>query len=117
MKRAEEIIIKPIITEHSTDGLADGLYTFQVAKGATKPEIRRAVEELFGVKVIRVNTMNVSGKHKRMGYTSGKTSAWKKAVVQIDLDPQDTVYLTEGGKEKKLERKYNTVIEELGFGQ
>lgn len=117
MKRAEEIIIKPIITEHSTDGLADGLYTFQVAKTATKPEIRRAVEALFGVKVLRVNTMHVGGKYKRMGYTSGKTPSWKKAVVQIDLDPQDEVYLTKGGKEQKIDRKYKTVVEELGIGQ
>ncbi len=117
MKAAHDIIIRPVITERSTSVIADGRYTFQVAKEATKPEIRKAVEELFGVKVLKVNTLRVDGKSKRVGVHQGKTSDWKKAVVQIDLDPETETYLTEGGKEKKVERKYKTVIEEFGFGQ
>lgn len=117
MKNAHDIIIKPIITERSANLLADGCYTFQVAEDATKPEIRRAVEQLFGVKVLKVNTLHVSGKDKRVGVHRGRTASWKKAVVQIDLDPQGETYLTEGGKEQQVERKYKTVIEEFGFGQ
>lgn len=117
MKNAHDIIIKPVITERSTMLLADGRYTFQVAPEATKPEIRRAVEELFGVKVLKVNTSRVDGKEKRVGVHRGRTASWKKAVVQIDMDPEADTYLTEGGKENKVERKYKTVIEEFGFGQ
>ena len=62
---AEEIIIKPIVTEKSSADLQDGKYTFRVAKKATKIEIKRAVEKLFGVKVLKVNTMTVKGKEKR----------------------------------------------------
>lgn len=117
MKNAHDIIIRPIITERSTTLLADGRYTFEVAKDATKPEIRRAVEELFGVKVLKVNTSRVDGKMKRMGVHSGRTASWKKAVVQIDMDPAEESYLDEGGKEKTVDRKYKTVINEFGFGQ
>lgn len=117
MKDLHDVIIKPVITEHTMEVLADGVYTFQVAKAATKPEIRQAVEKLFGVKVLKVNTMNVSGKAKRVGYHQGVTPSWKKAIVTIDLDPSEDTYLVEGGKEKKLDRKYKTVIEEFGFGQ
>ena len=117
MKSPQEIIIKPIITEHSTDGLADGVYTFEVNKHATKPEIRQAVEKLFGVKVLKVNTINVRGKEKRMGYTKGHTPSIKKAMVTIDLEPGQETYLGEGGKEVSVDRKYKTSIEELGIGQ
>ncbi len=117
MKAAQDIIIKPVITERSSGALAEGRYTFEVAKTATKPEIRQAVEELFGVKVLKVNTMHVAGKAKRVGVHQGKTSDWKKAIVQIDLEPASETYLGEGGKEQKTDRKYKTVIEEFGFGQ
>ena len=83
-KVAQDIIIKPIITEHSMDCLAQGKYTFKVAKSANKIEIAKAVEKLFkGVKVAKVNTVSVRGKKKRMGRNEGYTSAWKKAIVTL----------------------------------
>ena len=83
-KTAQDIIIKPIITEHSMDCLQNGKYTFKVAKTANKVEIAKAVEKLFkGVKVAKVNTMNVRGKMKRMGRNEGYTPAWKKAIVTL----------------------------------
>jgi large subunit ribosomal protein L23 len=83
---AQEVIIKPIITERSMDLLQLGKYTFKVAKGAGKIEIKKAVEELFGVKVKSVNTMNCLGRKKRMGANSGFTPAWKKAIVTLKED-------------------------------
>ncbi len=86
-KTAQDIIIRPIITENSMDGLADRKYTFKVAKNANKIEIKKAVEQLFkDVKVEKVNTMNVRGKKKRMGRNEGYTPAWKKAIVTITPD-------------------------------
>ncbi len=117
MKSPYEIIKRPIITERSAEGMADGRYTFEVAKDAKKPEIRKAVEELFEVKVLKVNTMNIPGKKKRVGMNQGYTSNWKKAVVQIDTNPEESKYLGEGGKEVKSDRKYKSSIEDLGFGQ
>ena len=67
-----DIIRKPIITEKSMAGLAEKKYTFEVAVGANKLEIRKAIEEIFGVKVKKVNTINVLGKYKRMGANIGK---------------------------------------------
>ena len=83
MKFAQDIILKPIITEKSMDGISSKRYTFKVAADATKPEIAKAVEELFGVKVAKVNTMHVRGKSRRMGKYEGKTSDWKKAIVTL----------------------------------
>ena len=84
MKAPQDIIIAPIITEKSMDGLASKKYTFKVATGATKIEIAKAVEALFpGTKVAKVNTMNVSGKAKRMGLHQGYRSDWKKAIVTL----------------------------------
>ena len=86
-KTAQDIIIRPIITENSMDGLADRKYTFKVAKDANKIEIKKAVEQLFkDVKGEKVNTMNVRGKKKRMGRNEGYTPAWKKAIVTITPD-------------------------------
>ncbi|MCM1165482.1 MAG: 50S ribosomal protein L23 [Lachnospiraceae bacterium] len=83
-KVAQDIIIKPIITEHSMDCLAQGKYTFKVAKDANKIEIAKAVEQLFkGVKVAKVNTISVRGRKKRMGRNEGYTSDWKKAIVTL----------------------------------
>ncbi|MCX4357139.1 MAG: 50S ribosomal protein L23 [Oscillospiraceae bacterium] len=83
-KVAQDIIIKPIITEHSMDCLAQGKYTFKVAKSANKIEIAKAVEQLFkGVKVAKVNTVSVRGRKKRMGRNEGYTSDWKKAIVTL----------------------------------
>ena len=83
MKLAADIILKPIITEKSMDGIADKRYTFKVAKDATKPEIAKAVEEMFGVEVKKVNTMNVKSKPKRLGVHAGQTRSWKKAIVTL----------------------------------
>ena len=86
MKMVQDIIIKPIITEASMDKLSDKVYTFEVAKNATKPEIANAVEVMFGVKVARVNTINMKKKPKRLGVHFGYTSEWKKAVVTLTAD-------------------------------
>ena len=86
MKPAQDIIIKPVITEKSMDGLQVGKYTFKVAKDATKPEIKKAVEKLFGVEVAKVTTMNVNGKMKRLGRYQGMTASWKKAIVTLTED-------------------------------
>lgn len=83
-KAAQDIILKPIITEHSMGCLAEGKYTFKVAKSANKIEIAKAVEKLFkGVKVAKVNTVSVRGRKKRMGRSEGYTSDWKKAIVTL----------------------------------
>ena len=110
---AEDVIIKPIITEKSNDGLQEGKYTFKVNKKATKVEIAKAVEKLFEVKVLKVNTMTVKGKEKRVGRNVGMTSDWKKAIVTIDTNPADKTYLGKGGKEVKASKKYKTSIDEF----
>ncbi|EGC03912.1 MULTISPECIES: 50S ribosomal protein L23 [Ruminococcus] len=84
MKNAHDIIIKPIITEDSMDRLADNKYTFKVAKDANKVEIAKAVEEIFDVKVAKVNTISVKGKEKRMGRYTGFRPDWKKAIVTLE---------------------------------
>ena len=111
--KPEEIIIKPIVTEKSNTGLQVGKYTFKVAKKATKVDIANAVEALFNVKVLSVNTMMVKGKEKRMGAHSGMRPDWKKAIVTIETNPSEEKYLTKGGKEVKLEKKYKDSIEEF----
>ena len=89
MKFAQDIILKPIITEKSLDGIANKRYTFKVAADATKPEIASAVEELFGVKVAKVNTINMKKKPKRLGYHFGYTSEWKKAIVTLTASSKE----------------------------
>ena len=86
MKMAQDIIIKPIITEDSMMGIASKKYTFKVANDANKLEIAKAVEELFGVKVAKVNTVTVNGKMRRYGRFEGYTASWKKAVVTLTED-------------------------------
>ena len=86
MKFAQDIIIKPIITENSMMGIADKKYTFQVAKDANKIEIAKAVEELFGVKVSKVNTISVRGRFRRQGIKGGYTPATKKAIVTLTAE-------------------------------
>ena len=87
MKLAHDIVVKPIITERSMALINEGKYTFEVLKSANKIEIATAIETLFpGTKVASVNTMNVSGKTKRMGKNVGTTRSWKKAVVTIKAD-------------------------------
>ena len=110
---AEEIIIAPVVTEKSNNDMQEGKYTFKVSKKATKVEIAKAVEKLFGVKVLKVNTMNVGGKTKRVRYVAGKTPDWKKAIVTIDTDPKAISYLGKGGKEVKGTKKYKDSIEEF----
>ncbi len=110
---AEDIIIAPVVTEKSNDELQEGKYTFKVNKKATKVEIAKAVEKLFNVKVLRVNTINVNGKNKRVGYHVGKTSDWKKAIVTIDTNPEEKTYLAKGGKLTKVSKKYKDSIDEF----
>ena len=87
MKFVQDIIRRPIITEQVMDSLADKRYAFEVSKDATKPEIAKAVEEMFeGVKVAKVRTLNMKKKPKRLGVHFGYTSAWKKAVVTLKED-------------------------------
>ena len=83
---AQDIILRPIITENSMDGIADRKYTFEVAKDANKIEIAKAVEELFEVKVAKVNTVNVDGKLRRYGRFEGYTASRKKAIVTLTED-------------------------------
>ncbi len=110
---AEDIIVRPVVTEKSNDAMQEGKYTFKVNKNATKVEIANAVEKLFEVKVLKVNTISVKGKSKRVGYHQGKTSDWKKAIVTIDTNPADTTYIGKGGKEVKASKKYKDSIEEF----
>ena len=85
-KLAQDIILRPIITENSMDGIADRKYTFEVAKDANKIEIAKAVEELVEVKVAKVNTINVDGKLRRYGRFEGFTASKKKAIVTLTED-------------------------------
>ena len=100
MKAAQDIIIRPIITEQATDNLALNKYTFQVGKDANKLEIKQAVEELFNVEVVKVNTVNCDGKQKRMGRFVGKTASYKKAVVTINPEPENAKGTKRGDKKK-----------------
>ncbi|SCW37372.1 large subunit ribosomal protein L23 [Ruminococcaceae bacterium YRB3002] len=117
MKAPQDVILAPVITEKSAAVIDDGKYTFKVATGANKLEIKDAVEKLFGVKVIGVNITNYDGKVKRQRYTFGRTPAYKKAIVTIDTEGKDRSYLVKGGKASKASGKFKTSIEEFGFGQ
>ncbi len=86
MKLANEIVIAPVITEKSMYGIPNKKYTFKVAKDSNKIEIARAVETLFGVKVVKVNTVSVKGRFKRMGRNEGYRPDWKKAIVTLSDD-------------------------------
>lgn len=83
MKTPYDVIIKPIISEMSMDEAHNKKYTFQVARGANRTQVKAAIEEIFGVEVAKVNTMNVIGKVKRMGRNVGMTASTKKAVVTL----------------------------------
>lgn len=117
MRAPEDVIRKPYITEKSNAEMSLGKYTFVVDTKATKIEVKLAVEKLFGVKVLKVNTMNYEGKTKRMGVHVGPRASWKKAIVSIDLDPKPDTYLAEGGKQVISNKKYKTSIEEFGVAQ
>ena len=96
MKFAQDIVIRPIITEKSMMGFAEGKYTFEVAKTANKVEIKKAIEEIFpGVKVDKVATMNMLGKIKRMGRSEGRRNNWKKAIVTL-TESSKTIEFFEG---------------------
>ena len=84
-----DIIIEPVLSEKSYDGIAMKRYTFKVATDATKPEIAKAVEELFGVEVAKVNVINMKKKPKRVGYHYGYTAEWKKAIVTLTADSKE----------------------------
>ncbi len=87
MANVYDIIIRPIITERSMAATGEKKYVFEVAPTAGKIEIKNAVEEIFGVKVAKVNTLNMQGKAKRMGYRpAGRRPSWKKAMVTLTAD-------------------------------
>ena len=95
MPTIHRTIVRPLITEKSSAAYQDrGEYTFEVHPDATKPQIRTAIEQLFGVKVTGVWTLNVRGKEKRMGKTVGRRPNWKKAIVK--LREGDTIEIFEG---------------------
>ncbi len=90
MKTAYDIVIRPIITEQSMEDMDIKKYVFEVAKDATKVEVAKAIEEIFGVRVIKVTTINVKGKKKRVGANpEGCTKSWKKAVVKLSEDSKN----------------------------
>ena len=89
MKAPQDIIIAPVITEKSMAGIATKKYTFKVATDATKIDIANAVEELFGVKVAKVNTISVRGRYRRQGMHAGYTAKSKKAIVTLTADSKE----------------------------
>ena len=96
MTKAYDIIKRPVITEQSMEQTEMKRYTFEVAKTANKIEIAKAVEEIFGVKVAKVNTLNMKGKAKRLGrYPEGRRPNWKKAIVTLTADSK-SIELFEG---------------------
>ena len=96
MKTAQDIILKPIITEESKTGIMVKKYTFKVAKDANKIEIAKAIETVFpGTKVLKVNTMNVRGHERRQGIHSGYTPSWKKAIVTLTEDSKEIEFFND----------------------
>ncbi len=89
MKTAYDVVIRPIITETSMEGMAENKYTFEVLKTANKIEIKNAIETIFGVDVEYVHTLNVKGKKKRLGRNEGYRRSWKKAVVKLKPESKD----------------------------
>ena len=83
---ARDIILAPVITEKAVGMLSEKKYTFRVADKANKIEIAKAVEEIFGVQVAKVNTISMKGRLRRMGRNEGYTSDWKKAIVTLKPD-------------------------------
>ena len=86
---AYDIIIKPVVTERSMENMESKRYTFKVDTRANKSEIKKSLETIFGVKVKQVNTMNITGKKKRMGANVGKRPDWKKAIVTLTEDSKE----------------------------
>ena len=112
---AEEVIIKPIVTERSSMDLQEGKYTFKVNKKATKVEIKNAVQKLFGVKVTNVATMIVKGSMKTRNGKQYKTADWKKAIVTVATEIPTLTYKGKAGKEVKATKSFNTEIKEFGL--
>ena len=92
MKSIENVIVRPLITEKSMEGLAEKRYVFEVERSATKADIAAAVEAMFGVQVASVNTINMKKKPKRLGVHMGYTSEWKKAVVTLTEDSKTIAF-------------------------
>ena len=93
---SSQVILAPIVSEKSYQGTADGKYTFKVHQDAHKTQVRQAVEELFDVKVTRVNIVKVQAKPKRRGLFKGTRPGWKKAIVQLRAG--DTIEIFEGAQ-------------------
>lgn len=91
---ARSVIVRPVVSEKSYALLAANKYTFRVHARATKTQVRHAVQQIFGVRVQGVRTVNVKAKPKRRGVTAGKRREWKKAIVT--LHPEDSIELFEG---------------------
>jgi large subunit ribosomal protein L23 len=91
---ARQVILEPVVSEKSYALMADGKYTFRIDDRAHKTQVKRAVEEIFSVRVVEVRTMKVQSKPKRRGLHSGRTRGWKKAIVK--LAPGDRIELFEG---------------------
>ncbi|GIP36260.1 50S ribosomal protein L23 [Paenibacillus sp. J2TS4] len=89
MKNPRDIIKRPLITERSADMMAEKKYVFEVDIKANKTQIRQAIEEIFKVKVVKVNTLRVPGKPKRYGRYSGYRPDWKKAFVSLSPDSKE----------------------------
>ncbi|MFW5985728.1 MAG: 50S ribosomal protein L23 [Halanaerobiales bacterium] len=93
MKDPRDVIIKPVVSEKSMELMQDNnTYTFEVAKNANKIEIRNAVEKIFNVKVVNVNTINMQGKKRRLGRNEGKRPDWKKAMVKLAADEEIEIF-------------------------
>ena len=92
MRIPHDIIIRPIITEDSMDAMSEGKYIFVVDKKANKSEIKKAIEEVFDVKVDKVNTINMLGKEKRMGVHVGRRANWKKAIITLTEDSKGSEF-------------------------
>ena len=95
MQSAYDVIIRPVVSERSYDLMEQGKYTFEVAKKAPQEEIAEAVEKLFNVHVLKVNTINVRGKAKRVRYQVGMTRSWKKAIVTLAPGEQIEIFATQ----------------------
>ena len=96
MKSVYDIILKPVITEQSMEAVEEKRYVFYVLPTATKTEIKAAIEEIFGVKVAKVNTLRMDGKEKRQGaYPAGRTASYKKAMIKLTEDSK-TIEFFEG---------------------
>lgn len=94
MKTPQDIILQPIVSEKSYEGMKEKIYQFKVAKDTNKDQIKNAVQTLFKVRVETVNTLNVHPKAKKRGVHKGFTSSWKKAIVR--LNPEDSIAFFEG---------------------